>query len=142
MSVGGLTRGVWFWSSEMIMAAVEVQEKKRKGEKERERREKERAVKGARTRDRPWSDTKSPTGIEVTAAQAPGYVTRRARPRCYGYGQIRTVMQHECSIALQWILTASRVSTLARRKKIFERARKRWKRELHPSCVLIINSPF
>jgi len=33
----------------------------------------------APTQDRSWSKTKSPTGIEVTAAQAPGYVTRRAR---------------------------------------------------------------
>ncbi|KYQ52118.1 hypothetical protein ALC60_08732, partial [Trachymyrmex zeteki] len=33
----------------------------------------------APAQDRSWSKTKSPTGIEVTAAQAPGYVTRRAR---------------------------------------------------------------
>ncbi|KAG5320822.1 TRY2 protein, partial [Pseudoatta argentina] len=33
----------------------------------------------APTQDRSWSKTKSPTRIEVTAAQAPGYVTRRAR---------------------------------------------------------------
>jgi len=38
-----------------------------------------RELERAPTQDRLWSKTESPTGIEVTAAQAPGYVTQRAR---------------------------------------------------------------
>lgn len=55
--------------------------------------------------DRPWSKTKSPTGIEVTAAWAPGYVTRRARLRCHGCRQACTSAAWS-----SWTPTASRVS--------------------------------
>lgn len=82
----------------------------RRGSPPRERARRQGGTNAARPRNRPCSNTKSPTGIEVTAAQTPGYVTRRARPRCHGCGQIRTATRHECSTAPPWILTASRVS--------------------------------
>jgi len=37
----------------------------------------------------PGPGTESPTGIEVTAARVPDYVTRRARPRCHGCERCR-----------------------------------------------------